>query len=98
MEEPGHLELLQEEEAHLLNTPGGSQELAKSQGKDLRRQRQLLVGLTLLQAALHLHTQHHRLATRVLRIHLEPGQGTDRQSTLEPLVGQMQPMGHHREV
>ena len=101
MEEPGRLEQLaslQEEEVDLLNTPGGSQEQAKSQGKDLRHQLQLPVDLTLLQVALHLLTRLLPQDTRVPRIHLEPGQDTDHQLTLVDPVGQMQPMVRHQEV
>ena len=80
----------------LLNIPEASQELAKSQGKDLRLRLQLLVDLTLLPAAaLHPPTQLLPLATRPPRIHLELlDQDTDHQPTL----GQMQPMVHQVEV
>ena len=98
MEEPGRLELvagLREEEVHL---PGGSQELGKSQGKDLRRQLQLLEDPTLLPAALPLPTLLLPQGTRVARIHLELGQDTGHHPTLEAPVGQMQPMGHHQDI
>ena len=101
MEEPGRLELvasLREEEVHLLNAPGGSQEVGKSQGKDLRRQLQLLVDPTLLPAALPLPTLLLPQGTRVARIHLELGQDTGHHPTLEAPVGQMQPMGRHRDI
>ena len=98
MEEPGRLELvasLREEEVDL---QGGSQELVKSQGKDLRRQLQLLVDPTLLPAALPLPTLLLPQGTRVARIHLELGQDTGHHPTLEAPVGQMQPMGRHRDI
>ena len=98
MEEPGRLQLvvsLREEGEHL---QGGSQELGKSQGKDLRRQLQLLVDPTLLPAALPLPTLLLPQGTRVARIHLELGQDTDHHPTSEAPVGQMQPMVRHQEV
>ena len=100
MEEPGLLELEQEDEVDQLNIPEASQELAKSRGKDLRRRLQLLVDLTLLPAAaLHPPTQLLPLATRPPRIHLELlDQDTDHQPTLEAPLGQMQPMVHQVEV
>ena len=95
----GRLDLLaslEEEGEQMLNTqPEGSQEVVRSQGKDLRRPRQLLADPTLLPAAaLHPPTRHLPLATRVARIHLELGQDTDHQPTLAAPLGQMQPMGH----
>ena len=94
----GRLDLLaslEEEEEQLLNTQlEGSQEVAKSQGKDLRRPRQLLADPTLLPAALLPRTLLLPLATRVARIHLELGQDTDHQPTSAAPLGQTQPMGH----
>ena len=99
MEEPGLLELEQGGGVDLLNTRGASQELAKSQGKDLRHQLQLLADPTLLPAAaLHPHTRLLPLATRPARIPLELGQDTAHHPTLAAPVGQMQPMVHQVEV
>ena len=83
---------LEEEGEQLANTQlEGSQEVVRSQGRDLRPQLQLLADPTLLPVAALLHpTLLLPLATRVARIHLELGQDTDHQPTL----GQMQPMGH----
>ena len=98
MEEPDRLEPASflDEGVQLLNT----QELARSQRRDLRRQLQLLEDLTHLPAAPHPPSRLPPQATMVARIPWELAQVMtlaqvmDHQMTLEALVGQMQPMGH----
>ena len=87
MEEPASF---LDEGFQLLNT----QELERSQRRDLRRQLQLLEDLTHLPAAPHPPSRLTPQATMVARIPWELAQVMVLAQVMEALVGQMQHIGH----